>query len=134
MAFVNEGLDHVLDVVFSDGSQDSTHYIGLKGAGAVDATDTLGSYSNWSEVTDYSGDRPAWTEGGVSSQSIDNSGSPASFSITGDVTVAGAFICNVASGDVGKLYCAVDFSSSRTLASGDTLNVTYTISAADDGV
>jgi hypothetical protein len=125
--FVNEGLDHILDVVFSDGSQDTTHYVGLKGSGAVAAGDTLASQGSWSEFDSYTGDRKAWTEAGVSSQSITNSASPAAFSISGSGTVAGAFLCNAASGTSGKLYSAADFTASRTVASGDTLNVTYTV-------
>ena len=34
----------------------------------------------------------------------------------------------------GTLLCAVKFSTSRALLSGDTLDITYTLSAADDGV
>lgn len=125
--FTNEGLDHILDVVFSDGSQDNTHYIGLKGSGDMAAGDTLSSHSNWTEFTDYSGDRKAWTEAGVSSQSITNSASPASFSVSGSGTVAGAFLTNAESGTSGKLYSGADFTASRTVASGDTLNVTYQV-------
>lgn len=127
----DEGLEDILDVYFSDGSQDSTHYVGLKGTGDPAAGDTLASHSNWTEFTDYSGDRKAWTEGGVSSKSITNSGSAASFSISGSGTVAGAFLTNAETGTSGVLVAAVNFTSARTVANGDTLNVTYTISIAD---
>lgn len=130
--FTNEGLDYILDVVFSDATQHGTHYIGLKGSGAAAAGDTLASHAGWSEVTDYSeGARQAWTEGGVSSQAITNDGNEASFSINGDATVAGAFLTNASSGTSGILYCVVDFTSARTVANGDTLTVQYDLSAAD---
>lgn len=131
---VNEGLNYILGVTLSDEAQDATHYVGLKGTGAVAAGNTLASHAPWSEVTTYTGDRKAWTEGGASSQSISNTGNAASFAITGDCSVYGAFICVPATGSAQELICAVDFSSSRTLANGDTLNVTYTLTAADDGV
>lgn len=128
----NEALDDILDVYLSDGSADATHYVGLKGAGGEAAGDTLGSHGGWSEVTEYSGDRKEWSEGGVSSQSIDNSGSTASFSITGSCTIAGAFLASTTD-NTGVLVGVGDFDTSRSLGDGDTLNVQYTISAADDG-
>jgi len=48
-------------------------------------------------------------------------------------TVAGAFLASINTGTSGKLFCAADFSTSRSVDNGDTLNVTYTLSAADDG-
>ena len=132
--FTDEGLDDILDIVFSDGGQDATHYVGLKGAGAVLAADDLTTQANWTEFTDYTGTRQIWVEAGVTSQTITNTASPAVFPITGAGTVAGAFITNVTSGTAGILFCAVDFTSSRTVGSGDTLNVVYELSAADDGV
>ena len=130
----NEGLDDILDVYLSDGTQDATEYIGLKGTGTPAAGDTLASHASWSEFTDYTGDRQAWVEGGVSSQSIDNSGSPAAFPITGSGTVAGAFMTNASTGTSGILFAVVNFSASRSVSNGDTINVTYTISASDDGI
>ena len=130
---VNEGLDYILDVTLSSGTQHGTHYVGLKGTGAMAAGDTLSSHGNWSEVDAYDGSRKAWTEGGVSSQSIDNSGSPATFTIdTNDTEVVGAFLAT-STDNSGTLVCGGDFSASATLPSGSTLNVTYTISSADDG-
>jgi hypothetical protein len=132
--FTDDGLDDLLEIVFSDGAQDSTHYCGLKNAGAVDAADDLTFAGNWSEFTDYTGNRQEWIEPGVVSQAITNSASPAAFPITGSGTVAGAFLCNVNTGSAGILTAAVDFTASRSVSNGDTINVTYTLSAADDGV
>ena len=131
---VNEGLNYILGVTFSDETQDATHYLGLKGTGTPAAGDTLASHATWSEITAYTGDRKAWTEGGASSQSISNSGSAAAFAINGAAEVYGAFLCVPETGTAQELVAAVDFASNRTLADGDTLNVTYTLTAADDGV
>ncbi|MGD9381501.1 MAG: hypothetical protein PVI03_03575 [Candidatus Thorarchaeota archaeon] len=131
---VNEGLNHILDVQFHAETQVTTWYVGLKGTGSEAAGDTLASHAGWSEITAYTGDRKEFVEGAASSQQISNTGNAASFSITGTATVAGAFICSVSTGSAGKLFCVADFSSPRSVDNGDTLNVTYTITAADDGV
>lgn len=130
---VNAGLNDLLDKYFKGSSYTAAWYIGLKGAGTIAAGDTLASHAGWSEITDYSGDRKAATFGTVSGQSLSNSGSPASFSITGTATVAGAFLCTAATGTSGVLYGVANFSSSRSTESGDTLNVTCTTTAADAG-
>lgn len=131
---VNEGLDHILDVQFHAETQVAVWYVGLKGAGTPAAGDTLPTHATWTELTDYTGDRQAFVEGAASGQSISNTGNAAVFPITGPMTVAGAFLCSVATTTTGKLFCAADFASPRSVDNGDTLNVTYTIDAADDGV
>ena len=126
---VTAGLNHILDVEFHATTQVTTWYIGLKGAGSVAAGDTMASHSGWAELTGYSGDRKAWTEGAASSGSMTNSSS-VDFTINATATVAGAFLNTAATGTSGTLYGAVDFSSSRAVISGDTLQVTVTVTAA----
>jgi len=125
---VTEGLNHILDTQFHAGTQVTTWYIGLKGTGTPVGGDTLGSHSSWSEITDYSGSRKEWTEGAASSGSMTNASS-VDFSITGSATVAGAFLASTTD-NTGVLYGVVDFSSSRSVLSGDTLQVTVTVTAA----
>ena len=126
---VTQGLNHILDVTFHADTQVTTWYIGLKGSGTPAAGDTMASHSSWSEITDYSGDRKEWTEGAASSGSMTNSSS-VDFSITGTATVAGAFLNTASTGTAGTLYGVVDFSSARSVISGDTLQVTVTVTAA----
>ena len=126
---VTAGLNHILDVEFHATTQVTTWYIGLKGAGSVAAGDTMASHSGWAELTGYSGDRKAWTEGAASSGSMTN-GSSVDFSVTGTATIAGAFLNTAATGTSGTLYGVVDFSSARAVISGDTLQVTVTVTAA----
>jgi hypothetical protein len=61
-----------------------------------------------------------------------NSASPASYTINATATVGGAFLIsnNTKGGTTGVLFSASDFSApgDRVVASGDTLNVTYTFS------
>lgn len=129
----NEGLNHELAVVFKATAASTTWAVGLKGAGAVAAADTHATHAGWSELTAYSeAARPTWTTGTVSGQSLSNTASPARFTASGAMTVAGIFLANnttkgsVAAGSV--LYAAGDFAAARTLASGDTLDASYTVS------
>lgn len=93
----------------------------------------MASHSGWTEVTDYSQSvRQTLTLGTAAAGSIDNSASKASYSINATATVAGAFINSdsTKSGTSGTLYGVVDFASSRSVISGDTLEVTVTLTAA----
>lgn len=135
---VNQGLQDMNTTYFKSGTQITTWYIGLitgPGSGTtIAAGDTLASHSGWTEFTNYSGTRKAVTFGTASTADpsvIDNSASPAQFSISGaGGTVAGAFLCSATSGTSGVLFSASDFQSpgDRVVVSGDTLNVTYTFS------
>lgn len=121
-----EGKNDLLDKYFKGSSYTATWYLGLKGTGSAAGADTLASHSGWSEVTPYSGNRPAITFGTSSSGS--NTATAVSYSINATATVAGAFIASVNTGTSGKLYSAGDFGASRSVISGDTLNVTVTVS------
>jgi hypothetical protein len=89
----------------------------------------MASHSSWSEITDYSGDRKEWTEGAAAGGSMTNASS-VDFSVTGTATIAGAFLNTASTGTAGTLYGVVDFSSARSVISGDTLQVTVTVTAA----
>lgn len=121
----NVGRNDVLDKYFKGSSYTAAWYLGLKGTGSAAAADTASSHAGWSEVTPYSGNRPAITFGTTSSQS--NTASAVSYTINATATVAGAFIQSVNTGTTGILYSAGDFAASRSVASGDTLNVTPTV-------
>ena len=98
----------------------------------------MSSHAGWTEVTAYSqATRPACTFGTPTTANpsvATNSASPATFSINATTTVGGAFLTsnNTKGGSTGTLYSAADFSSpgDRSVVSGDTLSVTYTLSLA----
>ena len=104
-------------------------FLGLKGAGTAVVGDTLVTHASWAEVNPYTGNRPAITFGTTAAGS--NTATAVSFAITlaGPTVVAGAFTSSVATGTAGTLYSAGDFAASRSVVSGDTLNVTITVSA-----
>ena len=96
------------------------------------AADTLSSHSPWTESSAYSGNRPAFTPGSISGGSVDNSASQASYTINANNTwIGGLFLASVNTGTSGILYGMAPFSSPgfKKLDSGDTLNVTATLTA-----
>jgi hypothetical protein len=132
---VNVGLQHILDVTFENITQATEWYVGLKDGGTPAAGDTMASHGTWVEYENYSeGTRPAFNDTRTGQQ-IDNAGNKAAFSINGSGgTVGGAFICdeNTKGGTTGTLMCAEDASEGdRSVVSGDTINVSYTITASD---
>ena len=130
----NVGLDHILDVVLGAATQVDPWYVGLKNAGTIAAGDTLASHAGWTENSNYTGNRQAYVEDASSGQSVTNTAGKAAFPIDTDTqTIAGAFLCSVATTTTGTLLCAADFASAKAADDGDTLNVTYTVGAADDG-
>ena len=133
---MNGGIANMNGVYFASGTQSTTWYLGLvtgPGSGTTfGAADTLASHAGWTENTDYSGNRKSVTFGAATTANpsvITNSASPSSFVMTGTATIAGAFLTNVATGTSGVLFSAGDFTGGdKSVASGDTLNVTYTFS------
>lgn len=122
------GKTDIVDKYLKGSGYTAAWYCLLKGTGSAAAGDTLASHAGWSEVTPYSGNRPTITWGTTSSGS--NTSSAVGISITGSATVAGAGVSSVNTGTSGTLYSAGDFSASRSVISGDTLNVTITISVS----
>jgi len=129
----NEGLDHLLDVLFHGSTQVSPWYVGLKGPGAAAADDTLASHAGWAEIADYAGNRQEYVEAAAASQVTSNAANPARFAMNADYTVAGLFLASAATGTSGVLLAVADFAAVRTGHAGDIVDVTYTVSAADAG-
>lgn len=122
------GKTDIIDKYFKGAAYTAGWFLGLKGTGTPAAGDTLASHATWSEVNPYTGNRPGITFGTTTGGS--NTATAVSYAITGSATVAGAFVCTAATGTSGTLYSAGDFAAARSVLSGDTLNVTLTVSAA----
>lgn len=133
------GKNEMLDLYLAGSAWTAgTAYMGLKGTGTAAAGDTLASHAGWSELNITSA-RVSVTFSSASSGSKASSGT-VNHSITaaGPTTVAGVFLAvksaagTAASSTIantnGTLFSAGDFSSSRSVVSGDTLQVTYTVS------
>jgi len=123
------GKTDIIDKYFKGSAYTAAWYLGLKGTGTAAVGDTLATHAGWTEVTPYTGNRLAITFGTTSAGS--NTATAVSYAITlaGPTTVAGAFVCSVATGTSGTLYSAGDYTVSRSVVSGDTLNTTLTVSA-----
>lgn len=129
------GKNKILDTIFANAAGGAV-VMGLKGTGSAAAGDTQASHAGWSEVgganaPTYSGTRPTPAFSAASAGSKSTSAAVA-FSMTGAGTVAGCFINigGLATKDdtTGTLLSAGDFAASRTVANGDTVNVSYTLS------
>lgn len=138
---VNAGLQDMNAKYFTGSAYTAAWYLGLYGAASTNnpaAGDTAASHAGWTEIVPYSNaTRPVCTFGTPTTANpsvATNSASPAAFTINGTATVGGAFLIsnNTKSGTTGVLYSASDFTApgDRTVASGDTLNVTYSLSLA----
>ena len=138
---VNVGLAYMAGSSLTSVAVITAWYIGLYGAAASNtpaAADTMSSHSGWTEVVPYSNStRIACTFATATTANpsvATNTASPSAFTINSSSTVGGAFLTSgsAKSGTAGTLFSAVDFSSpgDRSVVSGDTLNVTYTMSLA----
>lgn len=137
---VDEGLNHILDCVLAAGSQITTWYVGLTDASPSPAAgDTMASHVGWVENQNYDeGVRQTWTPGAVSGESVSNTASKATFTMSSDSdTVGGAFLISNSAkgGSTGTLYSAGAFTGgNKSVDDNDTLQVTATFTQADDGV
>jgi hypothetical protein len=129
------GKNDILDKYLKGAAYTQTIVMGLKGTGSQVAGDTQASHAGWLEVglanaPTYTGNRKAVTMGSASAGSSVSPGQV--FAITGTGTVAGCFINNGGSATkddtTGVLFSAGDFGTSRSVISGDSITVTYTLS------
>ena len=138
---VTVGKNDLLDKYFAGSAYTAAWYMGLvdnASFSAYAAGDTLASHAGWLEFLSYtySGSAtnratPSWGAASAGSKAT----TATTFTITGSGTVLGALMCttqarNTASnGGAGVLYSAGSFTGgARTVASGDSLLVTYTAS------
>ena len=132
---VDVRLNDSLDKHLKGSGYTAAWYVGVVGATPTFAVgDTMGgAHAGWTEQTTYDeATRPVLTLGTVASKSVDNSASKAVFTISGTVTLGGAFIVttNNKGGTTGILYGGGVFSQNRALVDNDVLNVTITCTAA----
>ena len=130
---VTVGKNDLLDKYFAGSAYTAAWYMGLVDGASTPtyaASDTLASHAGWTESTAYSGSNRitvAWNAASSGSKSS----TATSFSINATATIAGALltVTQVRATTTGVLYSAGNFSGgSRSVASGDTLLVTYTAS------
>lgn len=132
---VTAGLTDLLSAVFNGGTQKTSWYMSLINNTSFDqitVDDTMSSHAGWQELTTYSGgSRKQWTPLSVSSGIIINT-SPIQFVMTAAAVIKGFFITSdsTLSGTSGILMSAASFTTARTVQSGQSLTVKYTLRAA----
>lgn len=138
---VDVGIDYALDAALSGGTAISAWFVGLTDdTPSPAAGDTMASHVGWTTFTEYSNaTNPAYVDGGVTAGSMDNSASTADFSIDNDTNggLGGIFLTdlNTKGGTTGQLYSIVAITGgNRVVNNGDTVEATYTFTAADDAV
>lgn len=134
----NEGINYMLNASLHGATAISSWYMAPWSTNtAVAATNTYAAPGN-TETSLYSESlRQEWAEGAAASQSITN-GTAARITANAAVTVYGVGIVgggsapttkgNTAGG--GTLLSSSLFASSKTLASGETLDITYTMNGS----
>lgn len=140
---VDEGLDSILDVYLHGSTQITTWYCVLFENDFTPDGDETYAVPGYTECEAYDeANRPEYEEAAASSQTTTNSANKATFTFSGTKTIYGAALVGGGTdadtkGDAaggGTLFCAAKFGSSRGVEDDDVGNLTYEITAADDGV
>jgi hypothetical protein len=132
----DQGKKAIMDKLLDLGTAYSAVRIGLSTTTGV-AGDTYATRGTLVEGTSYSGNRgtPSFSAASGSGTVTKTTSGAVGFAITGTMTVTGAILVLGTSintpGDTAAtaiLFSTGSFSSSRSVISGDTLNVSYTLS------
>lgn len=131
---VNEGLNHILDVVLHGTTQVTSWYIGVfEGNYTPVSTVTAATITSAStESTAYDETtRVAYDEAAASSQVTTNSSSKATFTFNATKTIYGAFLASASakSATSGVLLAAAKFGTAKAVVDDDQLLITYTFTA-----
>lgn len=136
-----EGLNRILDVMFHGTTQTTTWYCGLVETNTTPAAGMNYDVPVFTETTAYDeATRPAYDEAAAAAGSTTNSASKAVFTINATKTMYGAALFSVntkgdhAAGANNVLYCNALFGTSRAVLDDDIINLTYTVTSADDAV
>jgi len=129
------GKNDLLDKYFAGSAYTAAWYLGLVDGGSAPtyaAGDTASSHAGWTEFVNYAAaTRPAPTFNAAASSSKATTATAFAINGAGGV-VAGCFMItnSTKSGTTGILYSCGSFTGgNKTVANGDTLNVTYTAGA-----
>lgn len=132
---VNEGLNHLLDVLLHGSTQVATWYMGVyEGNYTPVSTVTAATITAAStECTAYAETtRVAYVEAAASAQSTTNSASKAQFTFNATKSIYGAFLVSASakSATTGTLLAAAKFSALKAVEINDQLLLTYTLNAS----
>lgn len=132
----NVGLKDINEKYLSGSAYTAAWYIGLVNATPTFAGgDTAASHAGWTENTAYTQTtRPPLSFGASTTANPSViTATAAVFTMNATATIAGAFVIsnNTKAGTTGTLFSEGTFTGgSKSVASGDTLNITYSLSTA----
>lgn len=138
----NEGLDHMLDVTLHGKTLISPFYVVLSETNTTPLATHDYAVPGYTETTAYDeATRPEYEEAAASSQSITNTANKATFTIDATKTIYGGALVggsstksDVTDAATHVLLCSALLGTARAVLDDDVINVTYAVSAADDGV
>lgn len=138
---VTEGLVNLLVTFFQRGAQAAGFYLApFSGNVAPAATLNAANFATTqTEFTAYSeAARVVWTPpvANVTTPTIDNSASVATFTVNADAQTVwgfGLLTASAKSATTGVLVAASQFSQAKAVNTGDKLNTTYSFTASDAG-
>lgn len=126
------GKHSILDVYFDRSTALAACRMGLKSVGTAVVADTMASHASWTEPAIYAS-RPSvvWSPASGGSKATNPPATAFAINSGTNTVVAGVFLLMAGSATIadttGTLFSAGDFSSTKTVSSADTLNVTYTV-------
>jgi hypothetical protein len=136
-----EGLNRILDVFLHGTTQTATWYCGLVNTNTVPDAGMTYDVPVFTESVAYDeADRPIYVEAASVAGSVTNSANKAVFTMSGTETIYGAFLTSVitkgnhAAGADNVLYCYARFAAGKPVVDDYVISLTYTVTAADDGV
>ena len=142
-SFTNEGLNHILNTVVCASAAITAWYTILSETNTAASTALTYAVPSFTETEAYDEAlRPAYQEAPAAAQSVTNAGTVSTFTINATKTMYGAALvgggtagstkADTAGG--GKLLCYALAGTSRAVVDNDVIQLTYVITAADDGV
>lgn len=136
----DEGLNRILDVMLHGTTQTSPWYCALFENDFTPDGDETYDVPAYTESTAYDeATRPEYVEAASSSKSVTNSASKAVFTASATKTFYGASLVSVSTkgdhtaGANNVLFCAGKFTTAQPVIDGNVVNLTYTVTSADDG-
>lgn len=141
----NQGINYILDAGLSGGTQITAWKVAVFKTDTTPAAGHTYASPSYTEIADADVDenaRQAFTDAGVSGQSLSNTASPAVYTFAGTITAYGASIVGGGSGAAtiadtgggGTYYAGSQYAAEKDMTDDDTLTTTYTLGGADDGV
>ena len=129
----NQGLQYIINSSLRNIAPSANWYVGIYTAysGTIVNLTNSDIGGALTEFTNYTGNRHAYTAY-LSNQTLSNVLTKADFPILASGTIQGGFLVNAATGNGTVLFSVDDFTGgSRTVNNGDTLKVTYELTASN---